>query len=261
MTSKWERWSRNFMGLTDSAYRSLQLMINRLTWLGIHDASQKRTEPLPEPGSWAGTVVHTSANVIATVTKTKREKTKALLAEIGNMLLDDVVVDHKRLEQIRVFLIYVARSYKCVNPYLKGIYHTLDSWHPGRKKDGWKVPRKQGHVQVGQLEQEEWIDIPPDELKEAETDEAPSLVYPVARLSSDIRALKELFSGDVPAVQVCRAAKMAVAFYLVGDASGQGMGSALWDKEGIQYEAGNWAGDRQDKSSDCREAANLASRI
>ncbi|KAL7525365.1 hypothetical protein ACHAXR_000975, partial [Thalassiosira sp. AJA248-18] len=222
--------------------------------------SRKRTGPSLDPGPWAGTVVHTRDNVIATITKLKWEKTQALLKEIGDMLLDDMI-HHKRLEQIRGFLIYVARTYKWVNPYLKGIHQTLDSWRPGRKKDGWSAPRKQGRVQVWQWEQEEWIDLPPGAIKEAETDEAPEFVKSVPRLSSDIQALQELFSGDTPAVQVCRAEKAAVALYLVGDASGQGLGSALWDDGGIQYEAGNWAAHRQDKSSNWREAANLASRV
>ncbi|KAL7530331.1 hypothetical protein ACHAXR_005038 [Thalassiosira sp. AJA248-18] len=231
-----------------------------LTWLGIQDASRKRTGPSLDPGPWAGTVVHTKDNVIATVTKLKWQKTQALLKEISDMLLDDMI-HHKRLEQIRGFLIYVARTYKWVNPYLKGIHQTLDSWRPGRKKDGWSAPRKQGRVQVWQWEQEEWIDLPPGAIKEADTDEAPEFVKSVPRLSSDIQALQELFSGSTPAVQACRAEKAAVALYLVGDASGQDLGSALWDDRGIQYEAGNWAAHKQDRSSNWREAANLASRI
>ena len=73
------------------------------------------------PGPWAGTVVHTMGKVVATITKIKWKKTQSLIAEIADMLLDDLV-HHKRLEQIRGFLIYVARTYRWVNPYLKGIH-------------------------------------------------------------------------------------------------------------------------------------------
>ena len=63
------------------------------------------------------------------------EKTQSLIAEIADMLLDDLV-HHKRLEQIHGFLIYVARTYRWVNPYLKGIHQTLDSCMPGVCRDG-----------------------------------------------------------------------------------------------------------------------------
>ena len=74
------------------------------------------------------------------------------------MLLDNLV-HHKQLEQIRGFLIYVTRTYRWVNPYLKGIHQTLDSWRPGVGRDGWKVPRKARRTHVWQCEQEEWIDL------------------------------------------------------------------------------------------------------
>ena len=32
--------------------------------------------------------------------------------------------------------------YRTVNPYLKGMYHSIDSWRPNRKEDGWKMKAK-----------------------------------------------------------------------------------------------------------------------
>ena len=37
-------------------------------------------------------------------------------------------VPHKRLECIRGFLIYVARTLKGMTPYLKGLHRTIDGW-------------------------------------------------------------------------------------------------------------------------------------
>ena len=45
------------------------------------------------------------------------------------------MVPHKRLECIRGFLIYVARTFKWMTPYLKGLYLTIDVWREGRDKD------------------------------------------------------------------------------------------------------------------------------
>ena len=337
--NKWERWARNFMGLTDSPYRSLQLMIKakflaygdrtlvdnpfrwkivklnlpgsatynaKLPWvmklredgqlacevyvyvddgritghnkvecwkatrqfcaslqkLGIQDASRKRTEPSLMPGPWAGTVVHTETEVVATVTQVKWLKTQGLIEELKDLLQKDPEhIPHKRLEQIRGFLIYVARTYKWVDPYLKGIHQTLDGWREGYKKDGWKVPKKSNRAQVWEWELEEWLEVKEEDLPEPEDPETPEMVAAAARLSSDLTALSRLFAGDVPAVQTCRATSSLVALYMVGDASGQGLGSALWDEKLIHYQAANWAPKLGAKSSNWREARNLASRI
>ena len=37
-------------------------------------------------------------------------------------------VYHKILECIRGFLIYVARTFKWMTPYLKGLHMTIDVW-------------------------------------------------------------------------------------------------------------------------------------
>ena len=35
-----------------------------------------------------------------------------------------------RMEFIRGLLVYVSRTYRDMNPYLKGVHLTLDSWRP-----------------------------------------------------------------------------------------------------------------------------------
>ena len=333
--NRWERWARNFMGLTDSPYRSLQLMIqakfiaygrrdrhghhaedNPFRWdrvklnlpgsatynamlpwvmkirkdghlacevyvyvddgrvtghskvecwkacrqfcaalqkLGIQDAARKRTEPSLVPGPWAGTVVHTETGVIATITLVKWLKTQSLIKELDEMLREDPKnIPHKRLEQIRGFLIYVARTYKWVSPYLKGIHQTLDGWREGYRSDGWKAPKKSNRAQVWQWELEEWLEVEEADLPDPEDPETPATVAAANRLRSDVDALTRLFAGNTPAVQTCRSTKSLVAFYLVGDASGQGMGCAVWDDEALHYQAANWATQLGQKSSNWR---------
>ena len=48
-------------------------------------------------------------------------------------------VPHKRLECMRYFLIYVARTHKWMMPYLKGFHMTIDGWREGRDKDLYKT--------------------------------------------------------------------------------------------------------------------------
>ena len=54
---------------------------------------------------------------------------------------------------------------------------------------------------------------------------------------------------------------MMLAFYIPGDASGVGFGSALIGDDGLPYEAGTWSGDWCSKSSNFREADNLVRRL
>ena len=54
---------------------------------------------------------------------------------------------------------------------------------------------------------------------------------------------------------------MMLAFYIPGDASGAGFGSALIRDDGLPYEAGTWSGDWCSKSSNFREADDLVRRL
>jgi hypothetical protein len=55
--------------------------------------------------------------------------------------MDPIDIPHKELEFCRGFLVYVTRTYGSMVPYLKDVYHTLDSWRSGRDADGWKSLR------------------------------------------------------------------------------------------------------------------------
>ena len=50
-------------------------------------------------------------------------------------------------------------------------------------------------------------------------------------------------------------------FYIPGDASGAGFGSALIDDKQVFYEAGTCPGDWRDESSNFREADNLVRKL
>ena len=46
---------------------------------------------------------------------------------------------HKRLEFIRGLLIYMARTYEWMMPYLKGLHMKIDGWREGRDKYLYKT--------------------------------------------------------------------------------------------------------------------------
>ena len=60
-------------------------------------------------------------------------KIRSLALEMETFKREDRVT-HKRLECIRGFLIYVARTFKWMTPYLKVLHLTIDGCREGRDK-------------------------------------------------------------------------------------------------------------------------------
>ena len=68
------------------------------------------------------------------------DKTQRIIAELTRMDMEDSEGMHwDRMESILGLLIYVTIKYRYMNPYLKGIHLTLDSWIPYRDKYGWQL--------------------------------------------------------------------------------------------------------------------------
>ncbi|KAL3786657.1 hypothetical protein ACHAW5_001375 [Stephanodiscus triporus] len=351
--ARWERWERNWMGLRDSPYRSLQWQVRlkmvvygdrrnlanpfhwdhvqlnlpgspgyradlpwvmkiradgtiaaeifvyvddgravghsaELAWqaarryaavcafLGVQDAARKRTSASRTPGPWAGTVTHTDqGQVCGMVSQEKWERTQSLIRELGAMVERDFL-PLQRLLEIRGFLIYVVRTYPWLNPYLKGLHLTVDSWRPGREASGFKMRGKEREKAMAIWAASRGLpcrreDDGPDEVGPAPAqtkgegqahpgDEAPGDVRPVPRLPRDIDCLLELTKAPEPPRQLYRA-KHVMAFFVIGDASGSGKGVAVVEQYGVDYEAGPWKLKWRKESSNVREAENLTDRV
>ena len=115
-------------------------------YLGEQDAARKYRPPSQEPGPWCGSFVTVKdENVYAYVSQKNWEKAKAFIMEWTtevNEIKNEgsrPLLNHKRLEQGRGFLVYLSRTYRSIVPYLKGIHLTLDSWRNGRDAEGWKL--------------------------------------------------------------------------------------------------------------------------
>jgi hypothetical protein len=95
---------------------------------GTQDASQKRTSPSQTPGPWAGTVTHTDGGrVCGMVSQEKWDKTKRLIAKMEEMVARDYL-SLARLLQVMGFLMYMVQTYPWINPYMKGLHLTINSW-------------------------------------------------------------------------------------------------------------------------------------
>ena len=237
-------------------WKAARRLCSVLNGQGVQDAARKRSEPSQTPGPWAGSVTHTNDEVRVTVSAEKWAKAKAQVRELAAMA-DSGQMNLHRLRQIRGFLGYFVRTYRWGNPYLKGLHLTIDGWRSGCDPEtGWKRPVKFRSTLIQDEESGDWIE---DERVDEPAAE-PEFVKPAPRLVRDLTCLGKLLEGDVPARESVRASTTA-AGYLLGDASGLGFGSGLFDGKGVAYEAASWTPVYQANSSNWREACNLTDRV
>jgi hypothetical protein len=210
------------------AWKASSKVAKTCAWLGLQDSARKRREPSKEPGAWAGTVMWaTAVDVKKMVTQERWDKTKTKLDWIWRACQGERGGDiesacpaenipHKKLESIRGFLVYVARTYPTMVPYLKGIHLTLDSWRENRGSDGWPVDDDGWRIS-------NTID---DKLEDADARqggaEPPTFVKQAKRLKDDLKMLRYLTKDEEAPRKGVRSTETAAA-YLFRDASGGGL--------------------------------------
>ena len=89
----------------------------------------------------------------------------------------------------------------------------------------------------------------------------PEWLDPASKLREDILVLKRLTVPEKPALTRCRALESMTDIYLLGDASGQGFGSGLWDHEGLRYDLENWSTQWKNETSNWENGTNLTIRV
>jgi hypothetical protein len=100
----------------------------RLCYLGIQDALRKRMRPSQTAGAWTGALTQTPPDaIIVSCTQDKRDKARGYVQEMLDLAQQNLPFCFKTLEKQRGFLVYMARIYPSLGPYLKGIHLTLDS--------------------------------------------------------------------------------------------------------------------------------------
>ena len=108
-------------------------------------------------------------NVTKSVTQERWEKTQNKIRWLGKQvkLWDRYTLDtyksvdpscesetgerihFKTTESFVGFIQYVASTFTCLTPYLKGIYLTMNSWRKGRDEGGWATPDAMRAAQLG----------------------------------------------------------------------------------------------------------------
>mmetsp|Transcript_20485 Transcript_20485/g.29214 ORF Transcript_20485/g.29214 Transcript_20485/m.29214 type:complete len:595 (-) Transcript_20485:2495-4279(-) len=224
-----------------------------LNSLGLQDAARKRREESQTPGAWAGAIVMTADGFVSvSISQERWDKAKCILNWIQEHVTTGDDIPFKLLESHRGFLIYLVRTYPALNPYLKGIHLTLDSWQPWRLDDGWRMTLAEIRAA---------LDDHPDFSSFGTGEKAPPRVKWVPRLINDLEALLLLFAPAMPPRRPMRLSASAFAIYQFGDASGTGFGSSLFLNGSIYYRHGQWSSSYSDESSNFLELANLIHAI
>ena len=220
------------------AWQATRRVGSKLTYLGLQDASRKRRRVSSTPGAWAGCVVWTSREqgVFSLVSNEKWDKTKALVAELDEMIqLQQEALDRKRLEEIRGFLVHIGGAYRGINPYLNGLHLTIDGWRPNRDTDGWRM-RNYAGTTLCQGASFEKATVGTLAYR------GPDKVKAMPRLRSDVRALQQLVGPERPPLKRVRCSRSATVLYGFGDASGTGFATTLQraGSSEIEVEFGQW---------------------
>jgi hypothetical protein len=256
-------------------WKASQRVSSVLGYLGIQDAARKRRGPSKEPGAWAGSVAHTSNGELVVMTSQEKwDKTQGILGWLQEQYArgggGNPIIHRKTLESHRGFLIYIARTYPAMVPYLKGIHGTLDSWRGGRDRNGWKLKRKR---------ERDYSDATPDLMGQHDPASAevkfgmsslsggemepPEYVTAVDRLKDDLLALMSLASSEKPPRRLVRMKGHVRVVYGFGDASGHGFGSSILMPNGVLlWRTGQWNWTiEQESSSNYKELRNLVEAL
>jgi hypothetical protein len=187
--------ARSAGNLWEEARLAARSIASKLNWLGIQDATRKRRDPSQTPGPWVGSFVFSDGEAISVAVSQERwDKAKEIINWIAESMTCSDSIDYKKLERHRGFLVYLVRTYPVMNPYLKGIHLTIDSWRPFHSKDGWKMTLSELNEAM-----KDKLNVNEESVQMARP--APRFVKWVPRLKEDIEALTRFLSSEPPPIE------------------------------------------------------------
>ena len=251
----------------DLAWKAARQIASRIEYLGSQDAPRKRRV---DKGPWAGTVFNTENGAVTlTVTQQKWDKAKKLVQELKEEIaekpIDGIMLNYKRLEQIRGFLCHLAMTHSVLFPYLKGFHLTLSSHLKNRDDEGWKLTDldyiayledKTEKQQLTDDEKERVVQSMP-----TSNPKPPIFIKPVKLFFTCLEALDLFFRAETPPLVYVRTEKVFMAVYGFMDASGSGFGSSFDRDNKTTYRMGVWGKDDEHNSSNWKEFQNFVESL
>ena len=250
---------RVFGSTKNKAEQALRQITARIQHLGNQDAARKRRAVSQTPGAWAGGVAYTDQNTLRIfVSQEKWDRTKEFLLWVRDcMNQPEPLLERKRFQSGKGFLVHISLCYEFMQPYLKGFHLSENSWRPNRDEDGWKLPPDHA------AEEDPSLLVPMENMPPNVDDDEPPMIIPVPRLQEDVEALLTLFDPPTPVQIIARPVQgSCLVAYGGGDASGEGFGGQIkpiGDKARLRR--GFWCPAKADESSNWRELRNLVDLI
>jgi hypothetical protein len=147
----------------------------------------------------------------------------------------------------------VICTYPWINPYMKELHLTINSWCPFWGPDGFKLRGKElENTLTWGFDRNTpccWAKDKPEEggphvsfmaLQRSGAKELPLEVKPVQRFIHNLAYLTQLREADTPPQQLYRA-RHAAALFVIGDASRNAKGAVVVSQYGLDYESGVWS--------------------
>jgi hypothetical protein len=148
------------------------------------------------PGPWAGSMFYTDdveAGLWVLLSRNKWDRAKRLLATLHGLVLASEWVDHKVLERIRGFSVYVVHTYHPLTPFIMGLNMSIYGWRSGRGDEGW-ILREDEVVDSREPEDERDSEKPPALVPL----QPPRRVKAVPRLLADLEVMRMLTAVEDP---------------------------------------------------------------
>jgi hypothetical protein len=166
-------------------------------------------------------------------------------------------IPRKHFLGVRGYLVYVSMTYLSIEPYMKGIHVTAESWRDNCDMDGWRINEPEAKLLT--LDEETGEYIMEEDAGGETSEDPPSDLKPVPRLTFDVRAFQAILKWPTPIMRLLRPQSWVKVLYGFGDASGSGYGKALREAQvggRIHFEYGFWCSNVSEESSNFREFWN-----
>ena len=238
---------------------------------GNQCAGRKFGPPTLVPRAWNGAMVHTDSPypVQGTTTKKWRRGRAGLewvwsecglpvdcadpIQFIDGLDCWEVFLDTAELRRIAGLWIHLTELYEEGRCFLKGFFNALEAFRSDRDLDGWKL-----EIAMEDAARLETFDAGRGEA----TADYPLLTRATYQLVLHVCAMRKLFASEEPRVSMVRAAERHLLRYACGDASAEGFAQAVqYPDMVIDERDGLWMPEISEKSSNLREALNIANHL
>ena len=263
--------SRGRLASDASVKEPPRVLAMKMNHKGNQCAGRKFGPPTLSPRPWNGAMIHTdSPHPVKGTTAKKWNRGRSGLAWVWRESelpedCDDPIgyidslghweafLDTAELRRIAGLWIHLTELYTEGRCFLKGFFNAIEAFRPDRDADGWRM----------EISQDEAYELELFDGTRAEAGgEYPALTRVTYQLVLHVHALRRLFDTDEPRVSPIRPQEKNMVRYACGDASAEGFGQAMQYPELIVDERdGLWLPEISEKSSNLREALNIANHL